>query len=433
MKTYFHTFGCKVNQYETELLRETFVRWGARPCAVFGRADAAVINTCAVTRGAEKKCRNLISRIRRENPRCRIIVTGCYSQADSRALKRLFPGIAVFGNRTKQRPAVIWRALAGRKPPTRPLRAISRLAGRTRAFIKVQDGCDNFCSYCIIPFVRPKMTCRSASDVLAEARALIAAGTRELVLCGIRLGRYADTRASIGGLTELVRRVTGLPGDFRVRLSSIEPMDFDDDLAGLMLSTEKLCRHLHLPLQSGDNRVLAAMNRPYTREQFIALAGRLRRRVPGVALTTDVIVGFPGEDAQAFANTCDAVKQCGFSRAHIFTYSPRPGTKAALMKSCSSAQDIACRRKELESVTEECARAYMGSQMSTQQRVLPESDGTGLTDTYIRVRVGKHRRDNAFMYGTLLMPGRAEVPTLRVRREWHYGKDILSSCCHPGE
>jgi len=342
----YHTLGCKVNQYETAAIRRVLESAGFLTVAFGQPSDACVINTCSVTGIADSKSRAAVRRARRANPDAFVIVTGCYAQLEPDEATRNAEGCIVVPNDEKDTiPDLITARLAPststeRRSSNSPSpcrgglgRGHSAVATaptprtRTRAVVKVQDGCDNFCSYCIIPFARPVMTSRPLPDVLQELSYLAEIGYREIVLTGIRLGSY---RSGDVGLAGLVREVCEIDGIKRVRLSSIEPWEVDEPLLEAMCHP-KVCRHLHIPLQSADDRVLSAMNRPYGRAEYLRVLDSVRAWVPDIGITTDIIVGFPGEDDEAFENTLRAVDQAGFSRVHVFRFSARKRTRAASM------------------------------------------------------------------------------------------------------
>lgn len=317
------TFGCKVNQCDSEAMAAELARQGYLVTPRGAAADAHLVNTCAVTATAEAKARKLIRRLARDRPGAPVVVTGCWAQRDPETVAAL-PGVAaVLPNTGKRSVAGVVSQLVA--PGPRPAQDPPRF--RTRAFLKVQDGCDHRCAYCAVPSARGHPTSRPMAEVLAEVSSLAEWGVQEVVLCGIRLGAYGRDCAG-PTLARLLRELRGarIP---RLRLSSLEPMDVGDDLVTELADHPTLCHHLHLPLQSGDDTVLAAMGRGYGAPEFTALVGRLRQAWPDLALSVDVMVGFPGETEEQFGRTFDFVARLGCSRLHVFPYSPRPGTPAA--------------------------------------------------------------------------------------------------------
>jgi threonylcarbamoyladenosine tRNA methylthiotransferase MtaB len=358
------TLGCKVNQYETEYVRQGFLQLGYRD-AVDGEAiDLFVVNTCTVTAESEAKSRKTIRRLAKAHPRAEIIVMGCYAARAPEKAAAL-PGVVEVVADKRDLPDLLARRGLGEVPD-----GISRFDSRRRALVKVQDGCRMKCSYCIVPQVRPHTWSRPAEEVLGEVRRLLAHGHREIVLTGIHLGHYgreergegreergegreerkeavvgdqrsvakntsAASLSSSGplpSLASLLRRITDLDGDFRVRLSSIEAAEVTPELIELMAERrDRICPHLHIPLQSGSNAVLERMNRRWTAERFVERCREIRAALEPAALTTDVIVGFPGETDADFAATCRVVEEVGFAKVHVFRFSPREGTPAATM------------------------------------------------------------------------------------------------------
>jgi threonylcarbamoyladenosine tRNA methylthiotransferase MtaB len=317
------TLGCKVNQCDGAEIAAALAARGHRLVGRGRRADTYVVNTCTVTATADAKARKLIRRLARRSPGSQIIVTGCLAQRDPASLAALSGVTAVVPNSQKANLVDLI------SPPGDPA-ATGQLASpgsRIRAFLKVQDGCDHRCAYCAVPSARGQPISKPLSQAAAEVERLASAGAPEVVLCGIRLGAYGRDRQgeTLAGLLRRLRSVSSL----RLRLSSLEPMDITDELIAEMADHPTLCRHVHLPLQSGDDSVLAAMNRTYTAADFRRLTAALRSIWPEVALSTDVIAGFPGETDEQFARTCAFVREVGFSRLHVFPYSPRPGTPAA--------------------------------------------------------------------------------------------------------
>ncbi|MGI6031252.1 MAG: tRNA (N(6)-L-threonylcarbamoyladenosine(37)-C(2))-methylthiotransferase MtaB [Eubacteriales bacterium] len=340
MKIGFYTLGCKVNQYETEAMEELFRQRGHTIVPPGPDCDVCVINTCTVTGISDRKCRQIIRRARQDNPGCVLAVTGCYSQTHP-AQAASIPGVDIVtgtGGRAEL-PSLVERFLAERRPLTqvsdarqhRDFEALSigAFEGHTRASLKIQDGCDNFCSYCIIPYARGPVRSRPLPEILSEARRLLEAGFVELVLTGIHLCSYGKDTGS--ELLDVLEALDRLPGTFRLRLGSLEPSYFTPERAARLAALGHLCPHFHLSLQSGCDRTLRAMNRHYTSEQFRQSAALLRQALPGATLTTDVIVGFPGETPEDFALSAAFVEEMEFLQCHVFPYSPREGTPAARM------------------------------------------------------------------------------------------------------
>ena len=318
------TLGCKVNQYETEYLRQGLARLGYRDANEGEAADLCVVNTCTVTADGEAKSRKMIRQLGRRHPRAEIIVMGCYATRAEREVAAL-PGVLEVVTDKRQLPELLGR-LGLLDVPT----GISTFGSRHRAYVKVQDGCRMQCSYCIIPQVRPVLSSRTVPDVLDEIRRLVDNGHREIVLTGIHLGHYGVDLSDPIDLTGLVRRIVELDGGFRVRLSSIEAVEVSDELVDLMAQrTDRICPHLHISLQSGSDAVLRRMRRRQSVDQFLECCVKFRLALDSPALTTDVIVGFPGETDEDFAATCRTVREAGFSKLHVFRFSPRQGTPAA--------------------------------------------------------------------------------------------------------
>lgn len=335
-----HTLGCKVNQYESASLAGLFLERGYRLVGFDDEADVYIINTCTVTHLGDRKSRQLIRRASRTNPAALIAVTGCYAQTSPGEIAKI-PGVdLVIGTRDRARLVdLVETAVKGKGPlcavgehvageEFEEVRALP-VQGRVRAFLKIQEGCDNFCTYCIIPYARGPMRSRRPERVLEEARELVRSGYKEIVLTGIRTGAYGRDLGESLTLAGLMRDLAGVSGLLRLRLSSIEPVDITDELIQTMAGLEVFCRHLHVPLQSGDDAVLKRMGRRYTAWEYYRLAEVLRENLPGLGLTTDVMVGFPGETGENFANTCRFIEKVSFSRLHVFKFSPRRGTPAA--------------------------------------------------------------------------------------------------------
>ena len=405
----FHTFGCKVNQYETEELREQMRLGGYEIVPMEAGADVYVVNSCTVTADADSSCRQLVRKVLREKPASRVVVTGCYAERAPDDLRAMSPRVEVFGNHDKPMIAVALGV------PTACVEEAARsgvtaLADRTRAYIKIQDGCDAKCTYCIIPSVRPTLTCRPPDLIRQEARNLIVRGFREIVLTGVRLGRYSSPhpnplpKGEGGGspgeawdLSRLLQALLDLPGDFRIRLSSIEVTEIPDDIIDLAASHPKLCPFFHIPLQSGDDDILKRMGRWYTTAQYRERVRQIKARVPDVALSADVIVGFAGEEDNHFQNTAELLESEGFSRVHAFRYSVRPGTPAERLKNHVDSRIRSERTREMVKVDMALRRRYAKRFLGKPLRVLMEVDGSGYTERYVRVRLGGSTREGQFL------------------------------------
>lgn len=392
----YYTLGCKVNQYETERYRRDLEVAGFRIVPFNSHADVYVVNTCSVTAAADSKSRAAVRRAIKSNRNALIVVTGCYAELEPAQVKSISAKILTVSNSVKDTLSVLISAQfdsavgatiseARQVSPNPPPRL------RTRAIVKVQDGCDQFCSYCVIPYARPCKSSRSFEDVLSEVQDLSNHDYKEVVLTGIRLGSYGTTQSSESSrLPELISLTSTIGGIKRIRLSSIEPWEVSDALLEAMQSP-KVCRHLHIPLQSGDDDTLLAMNRPYTAAQYIQIVDRVRRAISGIAVTTDVIVGFPGETEQAFANTRSLVDAIGFSRLHVFRFSPRKRTSAASLPDHVSADEKKRRAEEISDLGTITQRRFASSLIGQQLEVLVEKGGgtghlVGFSDNYVETR-----------------------------------------------
>jgi len=349
------TFGCKVNQYDSNAMRSTMVRNGYQIVPETEPADVYLINTCTVTNIADQKARKIIRRVVKRNPEAKVLVTGCYAESDRQQIEQIEGVSLVFGNREKANldQYLEYLSLQTHQPTSGLLQitpvqhdairehanfglSVSDTGDRTRGIIKVQDGCSAFCTYCIIPYVRGRMTSRPISEIVTEVEEIAASGAKEIVITGVHLGSYGidrqneqlpkDGRVSIADILERIHPVDGIE---RIRLSSIEPMNFPEDLAPTMAELPKCMPHFHLPLQAGSDRTLKRMRRRYTTDEFSKLTEHLRSVFPDAGLTTDIMVGFPGETDRDFEDSLRFVEQIGFSQLHVFRYSPRRGTPAA--------------------------------------------------------------------------------------------------------
>jgi threonylcarbamoyladenosine tRNA methylthiotransferase MtaB len=338
------TLGCKLNQYESSLIAGRFIERGWEPIPFGQSADIVIINTCTVTDRSDKKCRNYIRQGARLSGSGKAVVTGCLAESCGDELSSMPDVLASFGVSSAEK---IIDLADGSSPEQVP--RVEDMKSEypapfqhTRGFLKIQDGCDGACSYCIVPSVRGKAWSRPFDEVIGHAQRLIGTGCPEIVLTGITTGNY-----SFGGrrLSDLVRAIIGIEGDFRLRITSIEPEHATEDLIEAM-TDKKVCRHIHLPLQSGSDRILSQMNRPYTRKAYVSIIDKLRRTIPGLAVGTDIIIGFPGESEDDFNESVRAVSECGFSYVHQFSFSPRKGTPASIISN-RAGRDALSRRSAL--------------------------------------------------------------------------------------
>jgi threonylcarbamoyladenosine tRNA methylthiotransferase MtaB len=323
------TLGCKVNQYETQLVKESLERSGYREAAEDEPADLCVVNTCTVTAEADSKARQVVRQLARQQPGAQTVIFGCYAAREPDVLARL-PGVVAVVGDNRELPDVFQRFGVTQWPT-----GISRFDGHRRAFVKVQDGCILNCTYCIIPQVRPGLRSRTPDEIVAEIERLVAGGYKEIILTGIHLGHYGveATRGRSGlppfRLWHLIERLDRIPGNWRLRLSSLEAAEVGPDFIAAIRDCERLCPHFHLCLQSGSNEVLGRMKRRYRVGRFLEKLDRLREACHEPAFSTDVIVGFPGETEEHFQQTLSACEAAGFMKIHVFPFSPRKGTPAA--------------------------------------------------------------------------------------------------------
>jgi len=400
-KAAFYTLGCKVNFCETESLQELFARAGYRITDFDDRADVYIINTCTVTKAGDHKSRKAIRRARRRSPEAVVVVTGCYAQGAPEQIRRMEQADLIIGNRDREDLPRLVASLEGASPlelvhphgenDNFELLPPVRRSMRTRGFLKIQEGCNQNCSYCIVPQVRGPLRSMPPEEVFQRARLLVNSGCRELVLTGIHLGFYGADMEGVT-LASLLGDLEKIPGLLRLRLSSIEPSDITTELVEQIADSNVVCPHLHIPLQSGDGEILRLMNRPYEPVEYLYLARWLKKEIPGLSLSSDVIVGFPGESEHHHRRSMELVKEIGFSRLHVFKFSPRPGTKAADLPGRLPNEVKEKRSKEMIRLGDEMAFAYrqkfIGSvQPVLVEKVVPNSYGEGFTPHYLRARI----------------------------------------------
>lgn len=406
MKFSVINLGCKVNRVESDAAAALLLSQGGQE-AFKGEADIVVVNTCTVTGEAEKKARKAVRRALRDHPRACVVVTGCAAALDSAAYRTLDSRVDVVSkgaidaylsekaSHFREKEGEERRDAAGLFDAPLPGRAGGSF--RTRVGVKVQDGCDNACTFCIVHVARGPATSRRADAVSHECVALARSGVREIVLTGINLGSYCDgdrqdpQAVCLSDLvSRLLRETASVSGreDFptRFRISSIEPRDVDDELVSLLVEGEgRLCRHLHLPLQSGSDKVLREMGRPYDVERYVSLVERLRKAIPALSLSTDIIVGFPGETDEEFQQTLTVARRCGFSRIHAFPYSIRAGTPAAERADQVAAEIRACRAAAVRALGDELRTAEYARRAGMHELALVEADGMAMTESYFEI------------------------------------------------
>jgi len=377
------TVGCKLNQAETQSLAQQFADAGYRLVPPDDGADVYVLNTCTVTHVADGKCRRLLKYARRRNPGALVVAIGCYVQRARQELAQI-KGVDLVLDNNQKLDLLPRLEQSGRLSRPADVAGSTRPDFRTRAFIKVQDGCNNFCTYCIVPLVRGREKSRPLEQVLGEISRRVADGYKEVVLTGTEIGSYNDKGI---GLTELLRRILEDTGVARLRLSSLQPQEITPELIGLW-QDGRLCRHFHLSLQSGNDAVLKRMNRRYTTADYRRAVELIREAVPGVAVTTDVIVGFPGETDDEFKESYNFARQMDFARIHVFTYSPRPGTKAAALPQQVDDKAKRERSRRMLALGRACVRNFRKKFLGKTVMVLWEKETcgvwSGLTDNYIR-------------------------------------------------
>ena len=404
-KIAFYTLGCKVNQADTASMENLFLRSGHQLVSFDGEADVYIINTCVVTNTGQRKSRQTIHRAIRKNPNALIVVTGCYPQTAAEEVKAIAGVDMIIGNQDRaQIVQLVEERLAHRQTDT--LDAVHKLTAstafeemaagditdKTRAFLKIQEGCNQFCTYCIIPYARGPLRSRSLESIRTETQRLINAGFKEIVLIGIHLGCYGKENPDGPTLYDAVKTVLDVPGVQRLRLGSLESVEVEPRLLTLMQEDARFCRHLHLPLQSGCDKTLQAMHRPYTTSKFKTLLADIKTKVPDIAITTDVIVGFPGETEADFETTCKFAESCGFSKMHIFPFSARKGTPAEKFAGAVTEAVKKERADILGRIDETMHKAFLQAMVGQNAEVLFEQPAgedyfEGLTGNYQRVFV----------------------------------------------
>ncbi len=420
MKFNVQTLGCKVNAYESELIKEMFINARFIEANKMNNADVIIVNTCTVTNQADAKSRKTIRQARRENPDCCLVVCGCAAEHHKENLIDLDIDI-LLGNKDKSKIVLLVNDyLKNRRKIVNfyDLRNVSfedmqinNFEGHTRGFVKIQDGCNNFCSYCIIPFMRGNIRSKSLEVAIEEINCLANNGYKEIVLTGIHTGSYGDGEDF--DLTDLIHEVSKNDNLKRIRISSIEITELDDKFMNEFKNNEKICSHFHVPLQSGSNHILKLMNRKYNIDEYKEMINKLRSIRSDVNITTDLIVGFPEESDEDFLETLTNLKSIGFSKIHTFPFSLRSGTKASIYKPINDSLKKERVNKILK-LSEELESNYYQKFIGTKVFVLVEDETSGLTDNYIKVHLDKTCQvnevvevlitsvDNLYVNGTVL-------------------------------
>jgi threonylcarbamoyladenosine tRNA methylthiotransferase MtaB len=396
----FSTIGCRLNQAETALLKDGFRRRGFIPVEYGQDTDVLVLNSCTVTESAEADCRRLVRQTLRQSPQAFVAVTGCYAQTGLDVLRQIEGIDLIVGNQFKMQlpdllppvPQQIKQSVPQvhherMDPDNFVLEGVGDYS-TTRANLKIQDGCQFMCAFCLIPFARGRERSRLADDAIREAEELVQRGHRELVLTGVNIGQFQDQDIDLLGLISRLEAIEGLE---RIRISSIEPTTIPNGLIEYLKTSRKLCRFLHVPLQSGDDTILRTMNRRYTIQEYQNAMELACSTIPNVCFGTDVMVGFPGEGEREFANTLAFIKDLPFAYVHVFSYSPRPGTASTKMADQVSPGDIKERSRTLRELSRQKREAFQQRFLGRELSVLFEEEAngvwTGLTDHYLRVDV----------------------------------------------
>ncbi|MBN2711583.1 MAG: tRNA (N(6)-L-threonylcarbamoyladenosine(37)-C(2))-methylthiotransferase MtaB [Planctomycetes bacterium] len=395
LKFFLKTFGCKTNQYELQGIRESLFTSGFAEVQSAATADVAIVNTCAVTTRADASCRNAIRSINRENPNARIVVTGCCVDLEQDWIRQLeCVWLAIPNGKKHGIGKTIARHFEEDSPSLSDIASdrfalhISKFENHTRAFIKIQDGCDNYCSYCTIPYARGIPESRPLSEIMEEGKRLVESGHRELVLTGINIGKYGHNDAK---LCDVVSGLGNVEGLLRLRLGSVEPQNVTEELCLAVRDSATACLHIHIPLQNGDDTILKKMNRHYDTAFFRERVEMARSIIDTPSITTDIIVGFPGEGEKEFASTIKFCREITFARTHVFLFSARPGTPAYELKQTSTNREISARRDELIQLSDEMAANYAASFIGATESILIEEHcdnlAAGYSSRYLRTEI----------------------------------------------
>ncbi len=436
-KVAFYTLGCKVNQYETNAMIEQFIKEGYKIVDFEEAADIYIINTCTVTNMSDRKSRQVIRRVKQVNPNSILVVTGCYAQVASKELEKIQEIDLIIGN-TEKRDIVnitekYYKKIVGADYSVCPELDNNKIqmtdinkqkefvdfgtttyTEKTRAVIKVQDGCNNFCSYCIIPYAKGRVRSRNLKNIIEEIKSIVSNGIKEVVITGIHIASYGiDFTDSNIRLIDLLEEINNIEGLERIRLGSLEPNIITDEFVERLIKLDKICDHFHLSLQSGCNETLKRMNRKYTTENFENVVQRLRNAYPNVALTTDIIVGFPGETEQEFNSTYKYLKKINFYKMHVFKYSQRKGTKAAIMPYQIDGKTKEERSHKLLELSNKNEKEFLNKYINKEVDVLFEHEQNGYvighTSNYIVVKSKGKNIENKILKVKILNQDKLEL------------------------
>jgi len=400
-KVFFQTLGCKVNQYETEAMQKLFEAAGYELAQEISEASVIVVNTCTVTAVSSQKSRQMIRRAAGANKNAVLAVVGCYAQSEPEEISKIDGVDVIIGTKNRVRIVELVEAAlknrgekilqVGNVKDIRDFEELPHTPHRTRAFLKIEDGCNNFCSYCIIPYVRGRVRSRSLESIRAESLELAAAGFKEIVLTGIHIGAYGRDFQSKINLVDAIKTVLDAANPLRLRLGSLESAELTDELIDLIKSDGRICNHVHLPLQSGSDEILKAMHRPYSTKNFAELTARLVREVPEISIGTDLIVGFPGETDENFGETLEFIQAQPFSKIHVFPYSARVGTVAAKLPNQIPSQIKKFRAGRALEISRAKAKTFSERLIGKTVEIIAETSENGLVDgltkNYVRVYV----------------------------------------------
>jgi threonylcarbamoyladenosine tRNA methylthiotransferase MtaB len=393
MKVAFITLGCRVNQYETEAMAEKFIKEGYEVANHNDFSDVYVINTCTVTNMGDRKSRQMISKVKKINTKAVIAVVGCYAQVSSQEISEIDGVDVILGTKNKGKIVYYVNKAMSENKQQIAVNDVSKnkefeelnieeYQDKTRAFLKIQDGCNRFCSYCLIPYARGGVCSKEPEKVLSEVKKLASHGFREIILSGIHTASYGQDLDGNWNLIRLLEEIDKVSGIERIRIGSIDPTFFTDGVINRISSLKKLCPHFHLSLQSGCDETLKRMNRKYTTAQYKKILKELREHIEDVSITTDIIVGFPGETEEEFKTTYEFLEDIELSKIHIFKYSPREGTKAAEMQKQLDGNVKEARSKKLIELNKKLEDKFMGKFVDKVMDVLYEDNFKGYKSLY---------------------------------------------------